>query len=108
VLSHPACFDEIYDKNGVIIYSTIAFISNEVFFKCLDQSTVNGFIEEDDWRCAINSSQPGEGTSANTAFARIRNKRDVAVSVLNKIQRLATTNKICKGNYSLLFLLQFH
>jgi hypothetical protein len=101
-------FDDIYDKKGVIIYSTIASISNESYFKCLDQSTFNGFMGEDNWRCARNSSQPGEGTSASSAFAPTRNKRDVAVSVLDKSQRLAETNKICKGNYSLLFLLQFH
>jgi hypothetical protein len=58
---------------------------------------------EDDWRSATNSSQPGEGTSANAAVAQTSNKRDVAVSVFDKSQRLSASNKISKENYTIYF-----
>ena len=106
---HPTQrFDDIYDKNGIITFSTIAFKLNEIYLKCLDQSSFNGFMGEDDWHSVTNSSQPGEGPSANATVAQTRKKRDVSVSVLDKSQRLSATKKIGKENYSLLLLLQFH
>ncbi|KZS10175.1 Uncharacterized protein APZ42_025420 [Daphnia magna] len=60
-----------------------------------DQSTFNGLMGEDECHYAVNASQFGEeGTSDNAAVAQTRNKRNVAVSGLDKSLRFASTNKI--------------
>jgi len=64
---------------------------------------------EDDWHYAVNASQfDKEGTSANAAVAQTRNKRDVAVSSLDKSQQFAASNLIGKKNYTLIFQLRLH
>ena len=52
---------------------------------------------ENDWHYAVNASQFGEeGSSANAAVAQTSNKRDVAVSRLDKACDLLQVTKLVR------------